>query len=439
VIEFDCDLSNSTVSRVDIEFDAPSDLAATRIDRYHTGDMALRDFRNGYLVWNTYIHTAILGSGFSWPHGPGCVVDLHVTDLDTGLAHTVDCMERVAVHVDDIADNDGSGTYPSNIKWSGDALSWLESADLGSFVFRFASGGDYGLQDVVAVERRIEFFGESRYFHHSYLIRNIDSVTHDFDFVWGREQWLYGSAPGSNRQNGDRGMLPNDPTAYGGEHRFGPTQVDGNWFAAFDRSSFYSISVILPHSTDEALPTYAYFLCNPALGNFTGEYPIVPSGSCSDMPNLFFEKQLGMLAPGDSIAYEFYQWGGYGSDREELTEILWEDADAVSEGSTAAEHLTGDDPSAWDGSTPLTIRPNPLRASCEIAFELPRSAHASLAVHDAQGRLVAVLVEDFLSAGHHSATWRGKDRRGLNLPAGVYFLRLSVAGQQEVRKVVIQR
>jgi hypothetical protein len=234
-------------------------------------------------------------------------------------------------------------------------------------------------------------------------------------------------------------MLPNDPLAYGGEHGFDSEQVDGNWFAAFDQSSFYSIGVILPQNTDEAMPTYAYFLCNPPLGNFTGEYPIVPAGSCSDMPNIFFEKQLGLIAPGDSVSYAFYQWGGYGSDREELTAILWEDSQAISDDPAAVELAPGDDLPASGGSARVAVWPNPLTSSCEIAFDLPRPEHVSLAVHDAQGRLVAVLVDDLLLAGRHSTTWRAKDKRGLDLPAGVYFLRLGTAWQHEARKIVVRR
>jgi len=339
VIAFTCNLSSATVTRVTIEFDAPSDLAAVFIDRYHTGDIGLRDFRNGYLVWNRYVHTGILGSGFTTPHGPGCIVDEHVTDLETGDAHTIDCMERVAFHLDNAAFNDGTGTYPSNVKWGGDALSWLVSGDLQTMRFRFFSGGTYGLANKVAVDRRVEFFAESRLFHHRYLVRNIDQTSHDFDFVWGREQWLYGSAPGSNRQADDRGLLPNDEVAYGGEHGRTPAQLDGNWFAAFDRTSFYSIGVLSPRGDGPEMPDYAYFLCDPPLGsNYTGEYPIVPSESCADMGNLFFEERFGTLAPGDSVAYDFYQWGGYGSDRRELTEILWRDAVTLSGEPLALEY-----------------------------------------------------------------------------------------------------
>ncbi len=330
VIEFVCDLTGASVTRVSIEFDAPSDLAATYIDRYHTGDMGQRNFRNGYVVWNRYIHTGILGSDHSSLHGPGCVVDLQVTDLANGAAHTVDCMERVAVHLDDTPYNDGTGTYPSNIKWGGESVSWLQDADLESMTFVFPSGGDYGLNDKVSIIKTVQFHRDSRMFRHYYEVENIDGISHDFDFVWGREQWVYGSETGSNRQEDDRGLLPNDPGAYGGEHGFAPEDLDGNWFAAFDETSYYSIGVILPDGTAEAMPTYAYFLCNPALGNGTGEYPILPTGSCTDMGNIFFEKQFGILSPGELVSYEFYQWGGYGYDREDLTAHLWHDAAELS-------------------------------------------------------------------------------------------------------------
>ncbi|MEZ4652327.1 MAG: T9SS type A sorting domain-containing protein [Candidatus Eisenbacteria bacterium] len=436
VIAFDCNLTSGNVTRVNIEFDAASDLAATRIDRYQTGDIGLRDFRNGYLVWNRYIHTAIMGSGFSAPHGPACIVDLHVVDQVTGDPHTVDCMERVAVHLDDHADNDGTGTYQSNIKWGGDALDWYQSGDLLSLRFAFTSGGNYGLQDEVLVDRAVEFFAGTRYFRHHYRIENIDAASHDFDFVWGREQWLYGSAAGSDRDNRDRGILPTDPASYGGEHRFTPDQIDGNWFAAFDEGSFYSIAVLLPGETEAAMPTYAYFLCNAPLGNFTGEYPILPAGVCTDMGNLFFEKQLGILAPGEHSEYEFYQWGGYGQNRGELTQLLDTDAAAVAPDPAAAGGESSDDE---PGLAIRTLAPNPFTSSIEIDFRLARAAMVSLAVFDIQGRQVAKLVEAPLAAGPHRAVWAGRDARDRSVPDGVYLVRLHADGAQAVRKVVVRR
>ncbi len=374
VIQFVCDLSFASVTRIDIEFDAPSDLAATLIDRYRTADIGQRNFRNGYLVWNRYIHSGIMGSDFSYPHGPGCVVDLHVTDLTTGAPHTVDCMERVAVHLDNSAHNDGTGTYPSNIKWTGDALSWLVSADLEQLSFSMQSGGAYGLADKVAVTKTVQFFASSRRFRHEYIVRNIDGVSHDFDFVWGREQWLYGSDPGSDRQEDDRGLLPNDPGVYGGEYGYTAAALDGNWLAAYDLSSNYSIAVLFSGRSPSLMPDYSYFLCNPALGGGTGEYPINPAGACTSMENLFFEKQLGSLGPGELAAFEFYQWGGYGADRGELTDLLWRDATLISGEPLVLEGTPSGDDVPIGSSIVVQFSKTMDRSSSEAALALSPTA-----------------------------------------------------------------
>jgi hypothetical protein len=83
-------------------------------------------------------------------------------------------------------------------------------------------------------------------------------------------------------------LRQHDPSPHGLAHR----QTTGDPVAAC-RSRRVSIL----RGTVEAMPTYVYFLCDPPLGNLTGEYPINPAGACTDMANLFFERQLGVLAP----------------------------------------------------------------------------------------------------------------------------------------------
>lgn len=440
VIEFDCNLTAATVARVDIEFDAPSDLAALFIDRYQTGDIGLRDFRNGYQVWNRYIHTAVLGSGFSSPHGPGCIVDLHATDQVTGAAHTVDCMERVAVHLDNVAYDDGTGTYQSNIKWGGESLDWLEEADLASMTFRFHSGGNYGLANKVAVDRRVQFLAGCRYFRHDYGVKNIDAASHDFDFVWGREQWLYGSAAGSDRQQGDRGLLPADPTSYNAEYRFAAADLHGPWFAAFDVSSFYAIGVLVPGMSAAAMPTYVHFLCDAALGNFRGEYPIAPNSSCSDMENLFFEKALGQLAPGDSAAYSFYQWGGYAANRAALAALFDQDADAVAQDPAVVDgDGSGAAAFAHDSAHLGPIWPNPTAAGTEITFDLFRAGPTTLTLHDLQGRRLVTLIDSELAAGRYFLKWDGRDGSRNATANGVYFMTLSSGSSVLSRKLIVRR
>ncbi|MBE0567097.1 MAG: right-handed parallel beta-helix repeat-containing protein [Krumholzibacteria bacterium] len=69
-------------------------------------------------------------------------------------------------------------------------------------------------------------------------------------------------------------------------------------------------------------------------------------------------------------------------------------------------------------------RPNPFNPSTSIGFALARSGRIRLAVHDARGRLVRVLVDEFRAAGPGSVDWDGRDDRGRHAGTGVYFYRL---------------
>jgi hypothetical protein len=84
-------------------------------------------------------------------------------------------------------------------------------------------------------------------------------------------------------------------------------------------------------------------------------------------------------------------------------------------------------------------RPNPFNPRTEMAFVLGAAAHARLTLHDARGRLVAVLADAVREAGRHTAVWDGTDTRGRPAPSGVYFARLQVAGETRVRRLVLAR
>lgn len=79
---------------------------------------------------------------------------------------------------------------------------------------------------------------------------------------------------------------------------------------------------------------------------------------------------------------------------------------------------------------------HPFRGSAALSFTLAADARVRLAVHDLQGREVALLAEGARAAGAHAARWDAAGR-----PAGVYFARLEAtdgAGTQvRVRKLVL--
>ena len=66
-----------------------------------------------------------------------------------------------------------------------------------------------------------------------------------------------------------------------------------------------------------------------------------------------------------------------------------------------------------------------LHADVTIPYSLPSDGRVSLALYDAEGRMVRTLLTGRpLAKGQHTATWDGLDRYGNALPAGDYQWRL---------------
>jgi flagellar hook assembly protein FlgD len=62
-----------------------------------------------------------------------------------------------------------------------------------------------------------------------------------------------------------------------------------------------------------------------------------------------------------------------------------------------------------------------------------------LAVYDAGGRQVTVLVDEAHAAGRHTARWDGRDAVGRDVADGVYFVRLEAGDRSMSRKLVVAR
>ena len=83
--------------------------------------------------------------------------------------------------------------------------------------------------------------------------------------------------------------------------------------------------------------------------------------------------------------------------------------------------------------------PNPFSPRTELCFSLPAPTRVVVSVHTLGGRRVAVLVDDVLGAGDHSATWNGFCDDGRPAAAGVYFCSLQSGEALNTRKMLLIR
>jgi uncharacterized repeat protein (TIGR01451 family) len=78
--------------------------------------------------------------------------------------------------------------------------------------------------------------------------------------------------------------------------------------------------------------------------------------------------------------------------------------------------------------------PNPFNPETTIRYQLPDGVQVSLKVYDVNGRVVETLVNQFLSAGHYTATWRTQ-----NYASGVYFYHLVAGSFKAIKSMTLLR
>jgi hypothetical protein len=100
---------------------------------------------------------------------------------------------------------------------------------------------------------------------------------------------------------------------------------------------------------------------------------------------------------------------------------------------------------AVDGGTAPTELALALRSSSPahtrvtLALALPRTGRTTLAVYDAQGRRVRVLLDGAATPGRRTAAWDLRDDAGRTVGAGLYFAERAAGGDRRTLKLVVAR
>jgi hypothetical protein len=87
----------------------------------------------------------------------------------------------------------------------------------------------------------------------------------------------------------------------------------------------------------------------------------------------------------------------------------------------------------------LSNHPNPFNAGTVLVFSLPVGGRTRLEVYNGVGQRLALVWDEYLPAGSHSAAWDGRGPGGREAGSGVYFTRLTTGGSQTTRKMLLAR
>ncbi|GAB5535106.1 MAG: hypothetical protein Rubg2KO_13550 [Rubricoccaceae bacterium] len=80
------------------------------------------------------------------------------------------------------------------------------------------------------------------------------------------------------------------------------------------------------------------------------------------------------------------------------------------------------------------VSPNPVASNARLRFDLPEPGHVELAVFDALGRQLEVVLSADVAAGTHSATFDASV-----LPSGVYIVRLTAGAEVALQRLTVAR
>lgn len=292
---------------VAMTFTSDTDLWATRVDELYTANISDRLFYNGLMIGNQYVYTTIFGGGFE---GAGEQVELTGHDPTNTNDVNLDCMERAAVHVDNTIRTDASAYYSADIKWSqNEWQSMVTSQNNNQIVVTVDStGSDWAQQanNGIFARRTQTYYASKRYILNTYQFTNNGASAHRYPFVWEREQWL-----GTDQNTNDRGRYAGDSADEAIETSTSVINLPQTWEVAYDAGIYAAMGVIFHDS--ESASTTGYLVQHPFLSNSSpyAEWPVViTSGLGTENDDTGFSADLGTVQPGNSVTYNFWQWGG---------------------------------------------------------------------------------------------------------------------------------
>jgi flagellar hook assembly protein FlgD len=81
--------------------------------------------------------------------------------------------------------------------------------------------------------------------------------------------------------------------------------------------------------------------------------------------------------------------------------------------------------------------PNSFNSYTTIIYEIDSPANVNLKIYDKLGSLVVTLVNEEQTPGRKEVRWDSRDKNGLSVSSGVYFVTLAVKTFTTTRKILL--
>jgi hypothetical protein len=205
-------------------------------------------------------------------------------------------------------------------------------------------------------------------------------------------------------------------------------------------------------SFDAIDDTLKFYLDGDAL-EVWGNFPPPPPFYTGRLINPNKTELIGLVGPMFASVVEDYHGGG--ADEVRIREGVMSDERVLTEYRSQRDNFSflgfgieetldvsvgvEERPGNPESLVSLRMHPNPSEGNSLIRFSLAEDGPVRLTVYDTAGREVARLVDRPMAAGEWTEAWSGRDRDGLSLAAGIYYLRLETPGTVKSVKVTLVR
>ena len=81
--------------------------------------------------------------------------------------------------------------------------------------------------------------------------------------------------------------------------------------------------------------------------------------------------------------------------------------------------------------------PNPFNPTTTIGFELPEKQFVSIEIFNLLGQQINSLMKETLDVGRYSVNWNGKNKNGIPVQSGVYFVRMRSGNYIKTSKLML--
>jgi hypothetical protein len=179
-----------------------------------------------------------------------------------------------------------------------------------------------------------------------------------------------------------------------------------------------------------------YFIVG-SLGDSASTNPEVHIFQRDTTPHVYYTVDM----PGSVVSVDIAGDGSYATacGKHVHLGVMGRGGDIVLINTDISTGVKEDDHTVTSGSMDISIRPNPFSTLTRISVGKVQSAQSmELGIYDATGKLVRSLRPSSYAL-RSTLIWDGRDDQGRSLPGGVYFLEVTVAGQEATKEIILLR